>query len=344
MAQDRVSSKAQTYLKWLKSAFISEKADEPENPRRRQFLDPTVLISTALLSACGSSTGFLGSNSRRAKEDPAQPQPQPSASNPTPEDPGIGQERDDVVSIGNDLNSIPGDIETQIKCSPLGLDTVATQNIEPSSVNFTIKFYGSRSSTMMVIGLNNYFHLGNTLITHINLVRPGGKIIGTHAITSATIASDFKLVPIVMDHINFKDDSAVLVVMHHSDGSQTKHEQIINYETSFRGLETVAATPISVDPEFFKNQGIANFNHNGAYTGFVESNDPKHVFSGRKLKTAQSNAVITPSSGLNGFVITDLLGNELNSGNRFNDILNHPTFIAYKLQGGRWYRTMIRVG
>ena len=126
------------------------------------------------------------------------------------------------------------------------------------------------------------------------------------------------------------------------------------FDLQFRSTTCLALTPplptttgSSVPSTFAANQALPNFSE-VKYAGFKSAvvDGTVYQFSGsRPLYIAQKAAQYTAASRLDGFVITDIVGNEIGSGATFTQILESPTIACFKQDSsGRWVRTIVRVG
>lgn len=211
----------------------------------------------------------------------------------------------------------------------------AYENLEP-----IYKFYGNTSSSMMVLSLPKYQH-GNLI--DIYLVRYSGKLIAQKGISElADINDNTTLKPVIFDNIQMKDDRRLVIIYKVVDNQFgirfTKHEMTydVTFSDNFRGKPAFGLSPNSVPGHFATSQATPSFG--------PDPNMLQGFYDLGKYTVASEDSYFLGSPGLQGFIITDLMGNVLSEdGEKFNNLIQYPEFICYKLVDNKFYmRTFIR--
>jgi hypothetical protein len=319
------------------------KIDREISSSRRAWLG---LSSFALLLKSCSDSKFSGITieKKQAGAKPAEPVEIGSDSMPDSKVLEGGTEKTEPILDGQG----PLEEAEQLKpCTSLSASKLDPTNIEQTDHVPRINFYGNRKSAMVVIDLAGYLFSSPDPIAQIVLVREDFSLIGMHGISSADVKDDSRARPIVIDHVSLKDSKRIFLVFLNKSGEQRKFAmgEDIEFVTRFRDKSVKDLSDFALlDKDYASHQGIPNIEE-VKYDGFEQSDDPLHVFAkGRKLYTAQSTAKFIRAARLNGFIITDLMGDSLGNGGEFQDILEHPTFICYKEVEDVYFRTIVKVG
>lgn len=261
--------------------------------------------------------------------------------------------KEKLSSTNNDKNSNENTTDTPLdekECKVLNSPIQEDLNKLPDFL-FDIEFilYGSEKSALIAFEIKGNSHIGNKKIKSIELYRTSGvqKQYYAKSIFDSDMNVDNTIKNILVENLNLSGATQLTFVVELFSGERlkkTSKNNAISFNQIFEGKSVVNLLPDSLPNGFSANQLIANFNHSNE-AGYIKSNDPKFVFINRKLRSAQSNATIVASSRLNGSVITDMMNRRIASnGSSFTDIISHNNFIAYKLVGNLWYRTIFKVG
>ena len=194
----------------------------------------------------------------------------------------------------------------------------------------------------------------------VSILRANGSLIAQKRVGPTHFDVSGKLRAIAFNNLPLNQVEPLHFLFEILDGSNYRRTYRFSMTASFAfDLQFRSATCLSLTPPlptttgscvpatFAANQGLPNFNE-VKYVGFKSAvvDGTTYQFSGsRPLYIAQKAAQYTAAARLNGFVITDIVGNELGSGTAFTQILENPTIACFKQDSsGRWVRTIVRVG
>ncbi|NRA67202.1 MAG: hypothetical protein HRU19_22150 [Pseudobacteriovorax sp.] len=315
---------------------VSQESDVSQDeisPKSRRHLFRSLLgvAGAAAIAACENDSDFAGGIRDRDAQNAAA-----EAANPARPD-AIADVEEVPIPLVCDVS-----LEGQIVVDDIPL---VKADMEP-----TFRIFGTIAKGMLSFAFAGYT-LGEdpaTNLQSISVIRGDGKLLGTRFLTGSDFDSDGKMRPVVFNDLGFANIPRFSVVAKFADDKQLKYVSppaISIVESTFKNLPVVSVLPGLIDPTFAANQAIGNFT-NGV-NGFQNSNDPTKVFQDRPLRTAQADATFTAAPGLNGFIITDLVGREIVAdGAAFTDIIEYQSVVAYKLSddGTKYYRTIIRLG
>ncbi len=216
------------------------------------------------------------------------------------------------------------------------------------------KFYGTYKNSWIVLDFDSYNHSVNNKIVSLNLVRDNGFILASKTLSNANIRSNDTLRYIVFRNLRLNASEALHVVITLTDNTTAKFtfsQAQVGFEEAVLinnwAYPIVHATNSYFPDSFGDHQAIASFALTVPKVGFSEpptaALKATYTFAGnRPLMTAQSNATFSRPTIMNGYLITDLMGKELNvaTGGTI-DLIEYPTLIFHKLVNGKSYRTIV---
>jgi len=196
------------------------------------------------------------------------------------------------------------------------------------------KLLGSSSSSLVVLEFPFY---QDRTMKEIFLLYSSGQLIAQKSIMmSSDIKKNGKLRLQLFDNLTIDPEQKSCLWYKLSNRSFYKFyfKESPQFETSFRGRKIVGQNSFSVPVNFYDYQAFP----------FL---DPKIDFTLPEDKSPLINSSLVvkfnPNNFLEGYIVTDLIGNTLNvnSDEEF-DFRNYQEFLCYKFFSDGYYRTLVR--
>lgn len=339
-------------------------APEKDFTRRVLLTVGSLPLISFLVQACGGFNGSTIFNTSKTKVKRIAASGEEAA----PQSDG-----DEVGNVGNDT----------IACDIMAVNYKPDlSGIEDAPASFIpkVKMYGEYKSALLGIYFDQYTHTAPLKISGFSLLRDGGEIVASYHVSSADLMQDpTKLYPMMINciRLNEGEGMTMLILMSNNKSCKLKiPKENLMPEVKYKGIDVVHLTSKAVPANYADNlligdankvQPMANiksYSDSGVYIGFAEPPTPalkaKYTFGSRTLRTMQKDAAFRASSGgnaagngLNGFEMTDIMGNLISltdfdavtgTAQKIPNFSQYPTFVCYKLKGGKYYRTIITVG
>jgi len=306
--------------------FLDKKNKTESKWNRREIFSASTLFASSLLTACAPDAAFSGKTTllkRNKGED------------------GTGGDPTDPLIIEPPLKPPPPppavicknqtDEAKEKITSPLTKDLPAGLN---STIELKVKFYGSKSSALLAVGLKELVVDGESLSSFSVYDEDN------HPIVQYRIQYDYPAKQFCFDNL-FITGSKIVVMLELNSGKKFKKSFNVSFTDSIvaRGNTLKELSPSSggFGPG---TQAVANFDR----VSYIRTSF--EVDGGRVIKISGSNSTFKPADRLDGFDVYDMLGNQLSTvSNQQNylDPLKYTCFVAYKTDGTTTYRTIIRM-